>query len=80
MSNHTLKLQVRALDSFYKTLTNEPLKAFYGERHVFRAAEAQAIEVLLISDKLFRARVRNEVGLPCTLLDNLEYIFTTTQI
>jgi len=48
--------EVRALDSFYKTLTNEPLKAFYGERHVFRAAEAQAIEVLLISDKLFRAR------------------------
>ena len=45
------------MDSFYKTLTNEPLKAFYGEKHVFRAAEAQAIEVLLISDKLFRARV-----------------------
>ena len=54
----SLGLQVRALDSFYKTLTNEPLKAFYGEKHVFRAAEAQAIEVLLISDKLFRARVR----------------------
>ena len=51
---------MRALDSFYKTLTNEPLKAFYGERHVFRAAEAQAIEVLLISDKLFRARVRKK--------------------
>ena len=50
--------QVRALDSFYKTLTNDPLKAFYGEKHVFRASEAQAIEVLLISDKLFRARVR----------------------
>ena len=41
---------------FYKTLTNEPLKAFYGEKHVLRAAEAQAIEVLLISDKLFRAQ------------------------
>ena len=53
---------MRALDSFYKTLTNDPLKAFYGERHVFRAAEAQAIEVLLISDKLFRARVRIEEG------------------
>ena len=57
---------MRALDSFYKTLTNEPLKAFYGERHVFRAAEAQAIEILLISDKLFRARVR-KIGLPCPL-------------
>lgn len=48
--------EVRALDQFYKTLTNEPLKAFYGEKHVLRAAEAQAIEVLLISDNLFRAQ------------------------
>ena len=48
--------EVRCLDSFYKILTNEPLKAFYGEKHVLRAAEAQAIEVLLISDKLFRAQ------------------------
>ena len=48
--------EVRALEHFYKTLTNEPLKAFYGEKHVLRAAEAQAIEVLLISDKLFRAQ------------------------
>lgn len=48
--------EVRTLESFYRTLTNEPLKAFYGEKHVMRAAEAQAIEVLLISDKLFRAQ------------------------
>ncbi len=48
--------EVRALESFYKTLTNEPLKAFYGEKHVMRASEAQAIDVLLISDKLFRAQ------------------------
>ena len=48
--------EVRSLEEFYKTLTNEPLKAFYGEKHVLRAAEAQAIEVLLISDKLFRAQ------------------------
>lgn len=48
--------EVRALEAFYRILTNEPLKAFYGEKHVLRAAEAQAIEVLLISDKLFRAQ------------------------
>jgi protein pelota len=47
--------EVRCLESFYRVLTNEPLKAFYGEKHVLRAAEAQAIEVLLISDRLFRA-------------------------
>ena len=48
--------EVRSLEDFYKTLTNEPLKAFYGEKHILRAAEAQAIDVLLISDKLFRAQ------------------------
>ncbi len=35
---------------------NDPHRAYYGEKHVFRAAEAQAIECLLISDKLFRAQ------------------------
>jgi protein pelota len=54
--------EVRALDNFYKILTNEPLKAFYGPKHVMRAAEAQAIEVLLISDKLFRAQVSLDLG------------------
>ncbi len=44
------------MDAFYKVLTNEPLKAFYGEKHVLQASEAQAIECLLISDKLFRAQ------------------------
>jgi len=48
--------EVRSLEEFYKTLTNEPLKAFYGDKHVLRAAEAQAVDVLLISDKLFLAQ------------------------
>ena len=48
--------EVRALESFYKLLQHEPLKACYGEKHVNIALEAQAIEVLMISDKLFRAQ------------------------
>jgi protein pelota len=67
--------EVRALDSFYKTLQvyqlfdddfslktkvvtsqNDPLRACYGEKHVLHASEAQAIEILLISDKLFRSQ------------------------
>ncbi len=48
--------EVRALDNFYKTLSNDPLRACYGERHVRTAMEHQAIEQLLISDRLFRAR------------------------
>lgn len=48
--------EVRALESFYKLLQHEPLKACYGEKHVMLALEAQAIETLMISDKLFRAQ------------------------
>jgi len=29
-------------------------RAFYGKKHVQKASAAQAIETLLISDKLFR--------------------------
>ena len=47
---------MRALDSFYKMLKNEPAKAFYGPKHVALAVESEAVETLLICDKLFRAR------------------------
>ncbi len=46
---------MRALEAFYKMLKNEPARAFYGPKHVMAACEAEAIETLLISDKLFRA-------------------------
>lgn len=46
--------EVKALEQFYQILQVEPAKAFYGKNHVIRAAEAQAIETLLISDNLFR--------------------------
>lgn len=48
--------EVRALETFYKTLKNEPAKAFYGPKHIAVACEADAIEILLISDKLFRSQ------------------------
>jgi protein pelota len=48
--------EVRILETFFKTLQNDASRAYYGEKHVFRASEAQAIETLLISDKLFRAQ------------------------
>ena len=51
--------EVRALEAFYKMMKNEQSRAFYGPKHVFSAVEADAVEVLLISDKLFRA---NNVG------------------
>lgn len=46
--------EVKVLEQFYTTLQFEPAKAFYGKKHIEKANEAQAIETLLISDKLFR--------------------------
>jgi len=34
----------------------DQLRACYGEKHVIKAVEQQAVETLLISDSLFRAR------------------------
>lgn len=46
--------EVKALEDFYKMLQHEPDRAFYGLAHVEKANEAMAIDVLLISDELFR--------------------------
>jgi len=46
--------EVKALELFYTTLQMDPARAFYGKRHVQKATVAQAVETLLISDKLFR--------------------------
>lgn len=48
--------EVKALEQFYTMLQCEPAKAFYGKKHVLGAAEAMAIETLLISDNLFRCQ------------------------
>jgi protein pelota len=45
----------RAVDDFYKMMGIDEQRAYYGPRHVFRAAEAGAIGTLLISDSLFRS-------------------------
>ena len=46
---------MKVLESFYKMLKHEPDRAFYGPKHVRLAVEAEAVETLLVSDKLFRA-------------------------
>lgn len=52
--------EVKALEQFYTMLQCEPAKAFYGKKHVMVAAEALAIETLLISDNLFRCQDVNQ--------------------
>uniref|UniRef100_A0A336LUU1 Protein pelota homolog n=1 Tax=Culicoides sonorensis TaxID=179676 RepID=A0A336LUU1_CULSO len=56
MSDTKAAGEVKTLGQFYSTLQTEPAKAFYGKKHVTKAAEAQAIETLLISDNLFRCQ------------------------
>ncbi|EDW63381.1 protein pelota [Drosophila novamexicana] len=56
MSDTKAAGEVKALEQFYMMLQCEPAKAYYGKKHVLRAAEAQSIETLLISDNLFRCQ------------------------
>lgn len=46
--------EVKALEMFYNALQADPDRAYYGINHVEKANEAQAIEILLITDSLFR--------------------------
>lgn len=46
--------EIKCIDQFYSLLMSDPNKAYYGLKHVQKANEAQAIDTLLISDKLFR--------------------------
>jgi len=41
-------------DRFFKMLEDDPLRAWYSEPHVLKAAERGAIGKLLISDEIFR--------------------------
>ncbi|GAA6059104.1 hypothetical protein JCM10212_002075 [Sporobolomyces blumeae] len=43
------------LEKFFKMLEEDPLRAWYSEPHVLKAAERGAVGKLLISDELFRA-------------------------
>ncbi|XP_046366313.1 protein pelota-like [Haliotis rufescens] len=47
--------EVRALEDFYQMLQTDPNRAYYGVKHVEKAADLQAVEILLVSDELFRS-------------------------
>ncbi|XP_039267567.1 protein pelota homolog [Styela clava] len=46
--------EIRAMESFYKMLQQEPDRAYYGEKEVEKASKVQAIDTLLICDSLLR--------------------------
>lgn len=56
LSDTKAAAEVKALEDFYSMLQNDPNRAFYGVRHVELAFQSGAIETLLISDELFRAK------------------------
>ena len=51
--------EVRALDDFFETLADRPDRALYGPAHVLAAHDMLAIDVLLITDAIFRTRDPN---------------------
>lgn len=46
--------EVKAMQAFYDMLTTDSARAFYGPGHVLAAHEQCAIDILLITDSLFR--------------------------
>ena len=52
--------EVRALDDFFETLADRPDRALYGPAHVLAAHDMLAIDVLLITDAIFRTRDASE--------------------
>lgn len=47
--------EVQVLKDFYTMLSNDPLRACYGPKHVEFAFDRMAIQTLLITDELFRS-------------------------
>lgn len=63
--------EVKVLEQFYTMLQCEPSKAFYGKKHVLKAADSMAIETLLISDNLFRCQDVNQRKEYVQLVENV---------
>lgn len=55
LSSTKFAKETKALQKFFLMMENDPDRAYYGREHVSNAAEQGAIQVLLISDKLFRS-------------------------
>ncbi|KAJ3288785.1 hypothetical protein HK104_007959 [Borealophlyctis nickersoniae] len=47
--------EVKTLERFYQMLASDPARAFYGFRHVSKASESGAVEILMVTDELFRS-------------------------
>ncbi|CAH8495178.1 unnamed protein product [Schistosoma bovis] len=64
--------EVTALNDFYQMLKTDQSRAFYGYKHVKTAADACAIDTLLITDALFRSRNLEERKQYVELVDQVK--------
>ncbi|CAL8096014.1 unnamed protein product [Calicophoron daubneyi] len=55
LTNTKAAAEVSALNDFYQMMKSDQSRAFYGYKHVKAAADAYAIDTLLVSDALFRS-------------------------
>uniref|UniRef100_A0A6S8X182 Protein pelota homolog n=1 Tax=Chaetoceros debilis TaxID=122233 RepID=A0A6S8X182_9STRA len=55
MSDTKVAKEVKELDRFMRLIDTDPDKAYYGYNHVSKANEEFAIEVLMVTDDLFRS-------------------------
>lgn len=55
LSNTRYQREVNVLDSFFKCLNDDDMRAWYGPRHVEEAVAKGAVATLLITDSLFRS-------------------------
>ncbi|PVU95599.1 hypothetical protein BB559_002684 [Furculomyces boomerangus] len=60
LANTKATAEVVSLDSFYEMMNKDPSRAYYGFKHVSKAAELGAVGTLMISDQLFRSPEPNK--------------------
>ncbi|CAH8837577.1 unnamed protein product [Trichobilharzia szidati] len=72
LANTKATSEVTALNDFYQMLKVDQSRAFYGYKHVKTAAEAFAIDTLLVSDALFRSRNLEERKRYVELVDQVK--------
>lgn len=78
--------EVKALQSFYDMLANDPTRAYYGVNHVEKANKQQAVDTLLMSDSLFRSKTIGERRRYVRLVESVRdqggivYIFSSLHV
>jgi protein pelota len=69
-----------SLDKFFEALAIDPDRVCYGQRSVEFALKNQAVDTLLVSDKLFRAKNLTTRKLYVNMVENAEKQGVTTMI